>query len=247
MSELMGEGESPAVEKTRVRRYQGVNRRRWRFSTRELLIALFVLIVVSPFVSGLPYGNEIEGIFITIVLLAAVLALRGPRRTFRIACLLVGPAIWAKWMNHLSPEFCPRWVFFVAMICFFTFVIGNLLGHVLTAPKVNGEVLCGGVSVYLLTGFLWAFMYGLVAVVTPEAFGNHVGTSGKGLSPSDAYYLSFVTLTTVGYGDIVPVSRVARMLVVLEAVSGMFYGTILVARLVSMYSKDARKANKHRD
>ena len=243
----MGESEAPAVEETMVRRHQGVNRRRWGFSTRELLIGLFVLIVVSPFVSGLPYGNEIEGVFITLVLLAAVLALRGPKRTFRIACLLVGPAIWAKWMNHLSPEFCPRWVFFVAMICFFAFVIGNLLGHVLAAPQVNGEVLCAGVSVYLLTGFLWAFIYGLVAVVTPEAFGNHVGSKGEGLSPSDAYYLSFMTLTTVGYGDIVPVSRVARMLAVLESVLGMFYGTILVARLVSMYSKDARRAKKHKD
>lgn len=245
MSDLRGESESPVDEDTMGRTDAGVSRRPWRFSTRELLIALLVLIVVSPFVSGLAYGNEIEGIFITVVLLAAVVALRGPRRTFRLACVLVGPAIWAKWMNHLSPEFCPRWVFFVAMICFFAFVIGNLLGHVLTAPQVNGEVLCAGVSVYLLTGFLWAFMYGLVALVTPEAFGNHVGTSGKGLSPSDAYYLSFMTLTTVGYGDIVPVSRVARMLAVLEAVSGMFYGTIIVARLVSMYSKNVRRAKKH--
>ena len=247
MSDSRGESESPAVADIMGRRPDGVTRRRWRFSTRELLIAIFVLIVVSPFVSGLAYGNEIEGIFITVVLLAAVVALRGPKRTFRVAFVLVVPAIWAKWMNHLSPEFCPRWVFFVAMISFFAFVIGNLLGHVLTAPQVNGEVLCAGVSVYLLTGFLWAFMYGLVALVTPEAFGNYSGSRGSGLSPSDAYYLSFMTLTTVGYGDIVPVSRVARMLAVLEAVLGMFYGTIIVARLVSMYSKNVRKANKHKD
>jgi hypothetical protein len=76
--------------------------------------------------------------------------------------------------------------------------------------------------------------YIVVARLTPDAFLFY--TPGQSMNGSNAIYYSFVTLTTMGYGDILPLSRAARMLAVSEATTGVLYTSVLIARLVGMYS-----------
>ncbi len=124
-------------------------------------------------------------------------------------------------------------------IAFVAFVGYHLLRFVLTAPKVDSEVLCASIAVYLLMGICWAFTYILVGKLIPDAFVFSTGGAGQSMIGFEAAYFSFVTLTTCGFGDVVPVANVARMLAVLEAVTGMFYVAILIARLVSVYSSSS--------
>jgi hypothetical protein len=88
-----------------------------------------------------------------------------------------------------------------------------------------------------MLGLLWALAYVLVATIQPDAFAfsAHPGATNA-MTGFNAFYFSFVTLSTVGYGDIVPVSRVARMLAAMEATTGTLYVAMLIARLVSMHA-----------
>jgi hypothetical protein len=116
------------------------------------------------------------------------------------------------------------------------FVVANLLRFVLRAPSVNVEVLCASIAAYLMLGLMWAAAYWLVDQLTPGgafSFNTKGPQSMKGFT---GFYFSFITLTTVGYGDITPVSRAARWLASMEAMTGSLYVAVLIARLVSLYS-----------
>jgi len=117
------------------------------------------------------------------------------------------------------------------------FVVVNLLRFILRAPSVTIEVLCASISAYLLVGLMWTMAYWLVDQLTPGgAFSFNTNAGTRSMDGFNAFYFSFITLSTVGYRDITPVSRIARWLAALEAITGLLYVAILIARLVSLYS-----------
>jgi hypothetical protein len=206
-----------------------------RFSAAQFLIALVLFLLVAPLVEELPNGRFIDGSLLTLMLASGMLAVGRRRKTLVIAAILVAPAIVGRWVNHFRPGFLPAEVLFAAVLAFAAFVFVNLLLFVLRAPRVNSEVLCAGVSSYLLLGLLWAFAYMLTALSIPDSFSFNVGTA-RSLGNSDALYFSFVTLSTVGYGDITPASHLARTLACAEAMTGTIYVAVFIARLVALYS-----------
>jgi hypothetical protein len=221
-----------------IPRYEGL----LRFSGVYFLSALILLIVTGPFIDRLEYGILIESVLITIVLFSALLAIGGRRRTLVLGSVLVIPALAGKWVNYFRPDLAPPEIFLGSAALFTGYVVLHLFNFILRAPRVNMEVLCTAVANYLMLGLLWSFGYSLVAGVNPEAFVVTYGDTSAGhvMNGVNSMYFSFATLCTVGYGDIVPVSSVARMLAVLEAIVGLFYMTMLVARLVTLYSSESR-------
>jgi hypothetical protein len=218
-----------------------------RFSAAEFLIAVVLLFVVSPFVELIPGGNLIETVLITLVLVMGVLAVGRRRRTLVVAVILALPAFIGKWVNHFRPDLVPTEVFLVTGLLFAIFVEAHLLGFILRAPRVNSEVLCAGISAYLLLGLSWSFAYLLVAQLAPDAFFlNNGTTTGHSLHGADAFYFSLITLSTVGYGDIIPVSNVARMLAAMEAITGSLFVAVLIARLVALYSSERLRSGEQK-
>src|SRR6266513_2776899 len=208
-----------------------------RFSTVELLVALALLFFFFPFVEEVQGGDVIVSILLSLVLLSAVLAVADRKRVFFIALVLAIPAIIGRWINHFRPDLLPSPVFLIAGLALIAFVVANLLLFVLRAPSVNTDVLCASISAYLMLGLLWTVAYWLVAQVTPNAFAfNTVTGTKETMAGFNAFYFSFITLSTVGYGDITPVSKVARMLAATEAITGLLYVAVLIARLVGLYS-----------
>ena len=206
-----------------------------RFSTVELLVALALLFFFFPFVEEVKGGDIIVAILLSLVLLSAVLAVADRKGVFFIALVLAIPAIAGRWINHFRPDLVPPPVFLIAGLALIAFVVANLLRFVLRAPSVNTEVLCASISAYLMLGLLWTVAYWLVAQVTPNAFAFNTGPK-ESMGGFNAFYFSFITLSTVGYGDITPVSKVARMLAATEAMTGLLYVAVLIARLVGLYS-----------
>jgi hypothetical protein len=117
----------------------------------------------------------------------------------------------------------------------FTFVV---LARVFAPAPVTSYRLVGAVVAYLLVGLTWAYIYDLLEVVHPGSFNTAHGGMAEGSYPTVLYY-SFVTLTTVGYGDITPVSAAARALSNLESLVGVLFPAILIGRLLSMRASGA--------
>jgi voltage-gated potassium channel len=144
-----------------------------------------------------------------------------------------------KWVHHFRPELLRPEIQTVAAMVFLAYIIAHLLRFILRTPRVTGEVLCSAAATYLLLAMLWAFAYTLIARMNPDAFAFNVKIDPHPtMARFQALYFSFCTLTTVGYGDIAPVSNLARTLAMAESTTGMFFATILIARLVALYSSN---------
>ncbi len=108
-----------------------------------------------------------------------------------------------------------------------------MLRDILLSQEVTADVVRGGICVYLLIGFFWGLLYGITASVNPNAFSEPIVVEKE--SFSRIIYFSFTTLTTLGYGDILPLTPLARMLTNLEAIVGQLYPSIFIAILVGDY------------
>lgn len=208
----------------------------FRFSVAYFLCVLILNILVSPFVDQFSGGFLVETALLTLVFLSALLAIGGRLRTL-IGAVLVAPALVGEWLSYWQPDLPLSVVILGSGLVFVGFVVLEFLRFILHAPRVDFGVLCAGIATYLMLGLLWSFAYILVDGLVPNSFVFTVGpTSSHSMNHFNALYFSFTTLSTVGYGDIVPLSGAARMLAMVEAVFGMFYVTLLIARLVSLYS-----------
>jgi hypothetical protein len=214
--------------------------RAWRISTVRLLVALILLFAVTPFVEELPNGDLVESFLVTLVMIASLVAVNRDPRVLLTAALLFVPAIASKWLNHIFPNHISSLYFPAFGIAFFGFTICQILRFILRTERVDVGVLSAGIVVYLMLGLLWSLIYLLLAQLTPGSFSFAAAdSSASRMDGFNAFYFSFGTLTTVGFGDITPVSKLARTLAVMEAVTGTFYLAILISRLVGMYSQTA--------
>ncbi len=205
-----------------------------RVSAGGFLAALVLMLVASPFVEGLKQGQLYEAVLFTVVMCTGLIA-SGSRR--RLAFALASFALAAIWLNQLWPRVCPTLIFILPGMAFLVVVTASLLRFVLRAKKVDAEVLCAGISVYLILGLLWGLAYTLVAQVDPNAFSfSTPSETAAMMSGFNSIYFSFITLATLGYGDITPATNVARMLAMLEAMTGTLFVGVMIARLVSLYS-----------
>jgi hypothetical protein len=126
---------------------------------------------------------------------------------------------------------------------FLGYVMAVMLRFIFTRQRVTFNTVCASLCIYLLLGVVWALGYTVVDLLDPAAFrGSSAPSGGSSVlfrigngESTGVLYFSFTTLTTLGYGDIVPVSPVARMLACVEAITGQLYLTVLVARLVGLH------------
>ena len=120
---------------------------------------------------------------------------------------------------------------------FYIFTMVNVLVYVIRGRRVNRDKIYGALSVYLLIGFAWAPLYRIVYLTDSSAFSG-AQSIYEGVHHFDFVYYSFETICTLGFGDILPVSGIARSLTLLEAMTGVVYMAVMISRLVTLYKKD---------
>ena len=219
-----------------------------RFSMIELLIALVLLFVITPVVEELKGGGVVVSVLFSLVLLSAVVAVANSSRTLAVALLFAIPALAGRWINDFQPSIVSAALFLVPGIGLVAFVIFTLLRFILAAPSVNNQVLCASVSAYVMLGLIWAMAYWLIQVLSPGAFAFNTTTRTKeAVEGFNSFYFSLTTLSTLGYGDITPVSKMARSLASLESITGLLYVAVLIARLVGLYSRPTKPNTPPRD
>jgi hypothetical protein len=208
-----------------------------RLTNVQLLVALALFFFFFPFVDEIKGGDIIAVILLSLVLLCGVIAVADHKGLFFIALVLAVPAIVGRWISYFRPDLVPPPMFLTTGLVLIAFVVATLLRFVFRAPSVNSEVLCASISAYLMLGIIWTIAYWLVDQLTPGgAFAFNTTGEKQSMQGFNSFYFSFITLSTVGYGDITPVSKVARMLAAMEAMTGSLYVAVLIARLVALYS-----------
>jgi hypothetical protein len=135
-----------------------------------------------------------------------------------------------EWANSLS------WARMLLMGVLAVYAVYFVLRFVLGAREITRDQIYAGISMYLLIGFVFASLYFLLLTLDPGSFAVQ-GSLRVAMGPiPDVMYFSFVTLTTLGYGDITPVNPIARSLSILEGLSGTLYMATFMARLVSLHA-----------
>ena len=202
-----------------------------------LLISLVVLFLVSPFIMTHRFGVVVLNIVGAAVLLSGTFALSERRVLLVIAICLVVIAISINLSLIVFPAGWLVQVSYISMFLLLSLFSINILLNVLRSERVTADKIFAAICVYLLVAYAWTFAYAIVESNEPGSFSGleMAGTSDRIALVMEMRYFSFVTLTTVGYGDISPHSPVARTFATLEAVMGQIYLTVLVARLVGLH------------
>jgi hypothetical protein len=207
-----------------------------KFGMSLLLLLLVAMVFVIPAI--LPYGRAgrfVLDVLMTLLLLAGVLAVV-EHRIIEPALLVVSIlAIVVRWTEWIVPStLLPAVRELSALLALLVLAVAvgtNVFG----AGRAVVDRITGAVVLYLLIGLVWAVAYGILDKHLPSAFTGAGSGEGEGDYGLQRWvYFSFVTLTTVGYGDISPVARAARSLAMLEALIGQLYPAVILARLVSL-------------
>ena len=197
-----------------------------------LLISILLLLLLSPFLRGFLSIKIMLDIFFSLVFISAVNAISSNKRNLVILSVLAIPMLLSIWIGHFIEIQGLSITGSFSGIIFFIYLIITLLRHVFRQERINREVIFAAIVVYLLMGVLWAYVYGTIESIQPNSFSRIKDTMG------DQRYLflyySFVTLTTLGYGDISPITPVASSMAILEAIIGQLYLVVQIAWLVGL-------------
>jgi len=200
----------------------------WRYL--YLLVALVVMLVAYPYARG----GGVLGIAAVLVPIASVVALATHRRHLAISVALGIVTLVGIFQETAGVEVLPLPAVEVGGLLLFAYTTIFVLWRVLRSERVTGDILCGAIAVYLMIGLTWSLGCGLLEYIQPGSYRVATGEARPATS-KDLLYFSYVTLATVGYGDVVPVTDGARSLAVLEGLCGTIYLTILVARLIGLH------------
>jgi voltage-gated potassium channel len=218
-------------------------RHRWRFAL--VLAASLLLAVAQPMTSGLLGDQNSFDLFFSVLIAAVLLLVFDEREHRRIAVSLGAAGFAGLWIGHALGEITGRVLLVAAHLtaaAFFAYALYGILRSIL-AKRVTGDAIFGVVCGYLLLGISWGLVYSAMETAAPGSFRASAAPAGDA-APVDRGtlgYYSFVTLATVGYGDVIPTTPLARTLAWMEAVTGQFYLAVLVAGLVGFKVTQALK------
>ena len=206
------------------------------WSTDWSLTVLLVLLVVSIFSAPLTefatWGRYAARSILSLIIISGVIATIRDRRIVSLAIALALGSLFLGWAGFEVSSLYLRLSNDLYSLGFLGFLIALILRQVLRAGPITTRRVQGSVAVYLLFGILWAICYEIVELLQPGSF-SVFGRKGNAALPQLAYF-SFTTLTTLGLGEIVPLSPLARSFVMLEALVGQLFPVVLIARLVAM-------------
>jgi hypothetical protein len=203
------------------------------------LISLILLLLLYPLFEGSLISKIIRLSISIIVTLMAVVSLSQNKRNEVIAILLAIPAVVTRVIELAAENDFTTLISLVSGTIFYFFVTIIILSYVLRRKVITTDHIFGAIAAYLLFGILWASLYQLIEIVSPGSF--YAETVRGTLDWKNMTYYSFVTLTTLGHGDIIPLSATAMTLTYLESASGVLYVAVLIARLVGVYSGKEQK------
>lgn len=193
-----------------------------------LLVVIVLQIMTLPLLDETRWGALAQGVLMGVMLLLALHISKAHRAALRAATAMVALALLAIGIDAATESTAtnglPSFLLGLLLVACPVVILRRIFQH----PRINGQTVLGAICVYLMFGLTFAFFFHALWAVDQDAFGGNLGPSAQaGLG-----YFSYVTLATLGYGDIVPVNQWARSLAVIEALMGQIFLVTLVAALV---------------
>ncbi|HEX2831286.1 MAG TPA: ion channel [Burkholderiales bacterium] len=204
-----------------------------------LLVAVLVLMVATPILTFVDHGRSLLGLLNVLVFATGISAVARSTVSISAAVALGAAALFFQTLaiqSQTEAHFALSWSVAAA---FYAYTIAHLLHYVLHRDTMTADKLYGAVAAYLMIGLMWAFVYGVAQYFDPESYAYH--GAPKRLDIAELVFFSFAVLTTAGFGDITPVAIQARFLTIFEAVTGVMYVAILIARLTGVYPHEPRR------
>lgn len=207
--------------------------RRYRF----LLIALVAMIILPSFLEGTVIHNFLSFSLRSLVVFTGIYAIHETKTQLYTGLVLGSIVILINLTGVFNDSVrIDFYLSFIIYIFFYSLVAYRLMRQIIDTERVNKSVLYAAINVYLLIGIIGGFMFMLIESSSPGSINN---LSIENLnSPSGFYYFSFITLSTLGYGDISPISPSAKAVAMILSTTGPLYLTVLVALLVSRFEVD---------
>ncbi|MEE4271960.1 MAG: ion channel [Thermoanaerobaculales bacterium] len=209
---------------------------------RHLTVALGLFFLLGPVLSTVTDSPKLYTYLTTGLLIFALFEITRRATDLMIGLALGVPAVAGGVFNAATPD-TPTFnlVPLILGTLFLAFLVWRILKDVIDGSRISSEKIYGAVCAYLLIGFLFANVYGFIALADTNAFAlsteleNHLLGSGPSRIHGVLNYFSFVTMSTLGYGDMTPVSQAARTLAWVQAVIGQLYLAVIVAALVGAH------------
>lgn len=206
----------------------------------SLLIALLAIFAVAPFAERTDSPVQLLSVAFSAVLLAGVYSVSQRPRVLAVAVTLAIPTLAFEWISNYYTTAFTVVANLTLLGVFVAFVAAIVLREILEETRVSLDTIFGGIAIYLLVGLAFAIGFSIVEHLEPGSypFSEQVTADAEHrfhfVFP-ELLYFSFVTLTTLGYGDMVPATQPARTLAVAEAMVGQLYVAIFIARLVALH------------
>ena len=212
-----------------------------------VLVCLIGLLVVASILSairtsGPPRALNLLGLLVSLLAISA--AGEAPRLRGAVLALAVVSAI-VNVGGLWHPMGLARQPGIAVSLAFLALTTLILFTGVMRSKEVTGDVIAGAVATYLMVGLTWAFAYGLAESIWPGGI-SAAGTPLDDGGPHTLLYFSYTTLMTIGYGDVVPIHPVTRILAVLEGLAGVGFTTIVLAFLVALRVLSASQSDNRR-
>jgi hypothetical protein len=216
------------------------------------LTSMFILLCLSNFLVVPFFARENEIIFLLVrlfwffLLFAGITSLAGSRAQMRrysiIPVLLIIVSIAKSFLDSTILDYFE----FLIVISVFALLIGMVLVKVFEDGSVTVHRVIGSILAYMLIGNAWAQMYQFIYIHVPGSLQVPDSLSSTGVTSSVFLYFSYTTLTTTGFGDILPVHAIARTLVIIEQLIGVLYPVVLIGRLVSLVTGSSGSAGEEK-
>jgi voltage-gated potassium channel len=200
-----------------------------------LMASLVILLLVGALVDQFPntLGQYVFQTFSVVTLALSIVDFRASRSRLNTGIGFTLLALIIVALGILLDTAGMSYLHLIVLILFYCWATWLAARQVLFTGPIDGNKIVGAICIYLLIGLIWSLFYLLIAQLLPNAF-NGLEQQVWYVNFADVAYYSFVTLTTVGYGDISPITPLARFLVYMEAIVGVFYMAILVASLIGI-------------
>jgi hypothetical protein len=200
---------------------------------------MFLMIGLKPFLEDLVRVELLADIFFSCVLVSGIYALSNNKTAFKTSCLLMLVITGLKIVHQVLGNEPGLYLLELTLsMLFLTQMLIMIFEHLLVEREVTADMIMGGACAFVLLGLIWAYIYYFLEIFQPNSF---KAAEPLGDDLGDFMYYSFVTLTTLGYGDVLAVSKQARGMTILEAIVGQLYLAIMVSRLVSLHTSDSQR------